>query len=253
MHTGILWQAIYWLSSPVLAVLVTVLIVRKLHRSFPVFFVYIIVLLLIDIARLLAYQGRPVTYFYTYWISDAVGTLFAMLAAGELVLRKLFPHFYKIRFYLYLFLFAALIVAAFTVLTAYSSRPPLLLSALITVLHITDFVLTAALLFFVALMVFMGRSWGPYEFGIAMGLGVNAAALLATFAVFSKSVLLHGVLRHLTVVGEDAASIIWLISFLRSEKPSTVPTVPVKTEVLQDARKWEETLKDSLTGKKRAE
>jgi len=253
MHNGVLWQVIYWLSSPILTILATIMVLRKLQRSFPVFFVYVVGLYMIDFSRLVTQAGTPLTYFYVYWIGDGIGTLLALLTVGELILRRLFPQFYKLRFYRYLFLLAAVVAVSFTILTAYSSRPTILLSTLITILHTGDFFLAATLAFLVALMMFMGRRWGRYEFGIALGLGVNAAALLTTFAIFSKHLPTHGVLRELPVFGEDAASIIWLISFLRPEISSTAPTVPVSADVIQEARKWEETLKDSLTGKKRDE
>src|SRR5262249_8622641 len=208
MKTGVFWQIIYWLSSPVLTILATIIVLRKLHRTFPVFFIYVVVLYLVDFSRLVTYQGTSIIYFYVYWIGDGVGSLFALLAAGELILKRLFPRFYKVRFYRYLFVLAAVLAGSFTILTAYSSRPAILLSTLITTLHTTEFFLAGSLAFFVALMLFMGRRWGPHEFGIALGLGVNAAALLTTFAIFSKHVPTHGILRDLPVFGEDAAAII---------------------------------------------
>jgi len=246
MHPGIVWQAIYWLSLLALGVVTAILFRRQLYRRFPVFFSYTLVLFLIDISRLLAYRTTLITYFYVYWISDAAGTLFALLAVGELILRRLFPRFYTLRIYRYLFLAAGSVVALFTALTAYSSRPKILLSKLITVLHTGDFLLTATLFFLVGLMVVMGRLWGRYEFGIALGLGVNAAALLTTLAIFSKSVPTQRILRNIALFGEDAASLIWLITFWKPEQQVPVPTRPVSPEILQEARKWEETLKSSL-------
>jgi len=145
------------------------------------------------------------------------------------------------------------LVAFSAALTAYSSRPALLLSRLITLLHTSDFLLTAVLLFFVGLIVFMGRRWEQYEFGIAFGLGVNAAALLATFAIFSKFVPLHGILRELPVFGEDAASVIWLVTFLRPERSKAIPAESITPEVLEEARKWKETLKGSLSRNKNSD
>ena len=252
MHTGFLWQAIYWFSTPALAVVVAVLFVRRVQRRFPLFVFYVFLLLLIDLVRLLAFYGLSRRgYFYVYWISDAVGSLFALLVAGELMLRRLFAHFQKVRFYRYLFLFAGVVIAGLTLLTVYSSNPALLLSVLIKALHASDVFLTAMLLFFVALMLFMGRRWSQYEFGIALGLGINAAALLLTFAIFSKSGPLQSFAREIPVFGEDGAALAWLLFFLKPEKPTPAVTKPVSPEVLDEARKWEETLKGSLTGKKR--
>jgi hypothetical protein len=99
-------------------------------------------------------------------------------------------------------------------------------------------------------MAFMGRRWGRYEFGIAAGLGVNAAALLTTFAVFTKSVPMHGIIRDLPVFGEDAAALIWLLFFLWPENQIAVPAKPVSPTVLQEAKEWEEVLRRSLKREK---
>ena len=251
MHPGFIWQAVYWLSTPVLGVVAAILLWRKLQRDFPLFAVYIVVLILIDLARLLAYwmfPGKP--YFYVYWSSDGLATLFAFLAAGELMLNRLFPQFYKLRFYRYLFLFAAVLIACFALVTAFSSNPRILLSALIRVLHTADVLLTAMLLFFVGLMVFMGRQWRRYEFGIALGLGINAAALLLTFAIFTKIGSIRGSVASLIpTFGDDAAALTWLLFFLRPERSASVPTEPVSADVLKEAREWQETLRDSVTGR----
>src|SRR5205085_1505213 len=158
----------------------------RLIKKFPFFFSYIATGFLIDAARLATYRGNPISYFYVYWISDSVGTLFAFLATGELILTRLFPRFHKVRFYHYLFWAAAVFVIGFTVVTEYSSKAAVLLPVLIRVLHTIDFLRVSIVIFFVALMMFMGRRWGQYEFGIAFGLGVNAAALLASFAIWIK-------------------------------------------------------------------
>jgi hypothetical protein len=56
---------------------------------------------------------------------------------------------------------------------------------------------------------------------------------------------------ELPVFAYDLACLIWLISFLRPEQATPVATAPVSPEILDQARKWEETLKESVTGKKR--
>jgi hypothetical protein len=59
-------------------------------------------------------------------------------------------------------------------------------------------------------------------------------------------------LDRLPVVVYDLACLIWLITFMRPEKPAVAPTAPVGPEVVHQAREWEAALKDSLTKKKRA-
>lgn len=251
MHPGFWWQVVYWLSTPALVVVGAIVLWRKLQRDFPLFFAYILVLVFIDCARLLAYWLTPgIRYYYVYWASDALGTLFAFLAAGELILNRLFPQFYKVSFYRYLFLLAVVLIVVFALLTVYSSKPAVLLATLIRVLHVGDVLLTAMLFFFVALMVFMGRRWDRYEFGIALGLGINAAVLLLTFAVFTRSRTIRAAAGLIPTFGDDAASITWLLFFLRPQRATPLPSKPVSDDIVRQAREWQEAVRNSASGKK---
>src|SRR2546423_1155212 len=109
MVKELLQQGIYWLPIPVLGILIVTLLRRKFASRLPFFFVYVAAGLLGDVARLLVYSvshGITVTYYYVYWISQAINAVFAFLTAGELVLNRLFPKFYRVGFYRYLFAFA---------------------------------------------------------------------------------------------------------------------------------------------------
>lgn len=247
MYKEIFWGAVDWFSLPALVVLSLALIRKKFAREFPFFFCYAVASALISGARLLAYGSRH-RYFYVYWISDSVSTVLALLATCELAVRRLFPNFQRIRFYRYLFLIGGVIIAVSAALTAASNKTLVLMPIVIRGLHTIDFLRVALLLFFVALMLFMGRRWGRHEFGIAFGLGITAAAWLATLAVFTKS--LSSIANVFPIFAYDAACIIWLVTLLRHEKPASTPSAPVAPEVLQQAREWEQTLKQSLTGKK---
>jgi len=247
MHTGVLWEIFYWLSTPTMAVVAGILLWRKLTRAFPFFFSYIAASFLGDMARLFAYQGSPSNYAYTYWITQLVNTVFMLLATYELSLIHLFPGFYKVSFYRYLFSIVAVIAVGLGVFTALGSITLAVLGNAINILNVLQ---VLALLFFVGLMVFMGRRWGHYEFGIGLGLGLNTTAFVIMFAVFLKNGPIHGILRELPVFALDASCIIWLITFLTPEKTTPAPTQPVSPEVLEEAKKWQETLKESLGGKK---
>src|SRR5579864_7085764 len=118
MHSGILWQVIYWSPTLALAALMVILIRRRLAREFPFFFTYIVIAWAKDLACFLVYYLAPgdehsriywIPYRYTYWISHLVSALFLLLATLELSLTRLFPRFYKVAFYRHLFLVATLV------------------------------------------------------------------------------------------------------------------------------------------------
>lgn len=247
MQKAIFAGVFYWLSTPVLVAVAGLLLWRKLWRQFAFFFCYIALELAIDAARKATFS-KPKAYLYTYWITAVVAALFALLATCELFVKRIFPRFYEVGFYRYLFLVVGAILAGLAMLTVFGG---LGFAVLANLFRTFDFLRAAVLVFFIALMLFMGRGWARYEFGIALGLGLDAAAFLVVFAIFTRSGPLHGVLRDLPVFAFDAASIIWLVTFLRPEKPTVVRAAPVRPEVLEQAREWERTLKDSLGGKKR--
>lgn len=241
------WALVEWFSLPLLPILAGVLFWRKTFREIPIFCSYVMVSTTTAIVRLLAYNGSRKTYFYTYWISNLALALFAFLSTYELFAKRLFPHFYKIRFYRYLFPVVAVVVTIAAALTAVASTRIGLL--FIRIDHGIEFLRVTTLCFFVALMSIMGRRWSRHEFGVASGFAVDAAAFLATFAFVTRQGKVVTLINELPAIAYDIACLIWLITFLKPEQ-STPPPTPVSPEVLEEARKWEEAAKGSLSRKK---
>ena len=252
MLTDIFWLVVDWVSLPMLLVLAGVLVPRKAFSDFPLFSWYIVISCGVTLARLFAHSSTIRTYFYTYWISEVALTVCALMASYELFGRRLFPNFHKVRLYRFLFLISAVVIITLTVLTAIASVRIDLVFIKIT--HAFDFLRAAILFFFGALMLAMGRRWTRYELGIASGFAIDTAVFLMTFAIWTyRGKTAPKVLNELPVIAFDIACIIWLITFLKPEKPELVPTAPVSPEVLIEAKKWEETLKGSLGKKKDAD
>lgn len=115
-----------------------------------------------------------------------------------------------------------------------------------------DFVRTAFLVFFMFLMLLMGRRWGRYDLGITLGFGIQAAAALANAAVRSRLGHRSTFFDNAEIVTFEIACVIWLITFLKPETSDRLrPAEPLDASVLPEARKWESVLKDWLTpGKK---
>lgn len=248
MHTGVYWQIVYWLSTPTLVVIAIILFWRKLYKELPLFTIYILAAILADLARLIAQQWNSREYANIFWTTQAVVTALALLAAYELCMKRLFAAFYKVRFYRALFPAVAAIVFAIGLMTALNTNRKVFIR--VQVIQVFDVLQVAILAFLVALMIFMGRRWTRVEFGIALGLGLDAAAILITMANWTKHTFFSKVSGDLPVITTDIACLVWLIAFLKPERPSPVPAAPVSPEVLREARKWEETLKGSLGKKK---
>lgn len=230
---------------------------RRAYRELPFFFLFVISSLLLGVLRYVAlYAWRHnedfhIYYFYVYWITELAAAVPVALALYEIFLRRLFPSFQKVRFYRNLFPLAAVTIFLLTVITALQSSDKH--AALVTASHGADFVRTAILVFFVALMAFMGRQWNRYDFGIALGFGLQAAVALADTAVGFKFHNLPALLNNIDIIVYDITCLIWLITFWKPEKALVTDTADkrIAEDALRQAREWKEALKDFRTSGKR--
>ncbi len=238
-----------WITLPGLVLLACVLLYRKAHREFPFFFSYVIVTGLSGIVRLVAAGAPPRKYFYVYWISDTVIAVFAFLATYELFVKRLFPAFYKVRFFRYLFPSAAAIITVPVVLAALMGHHQ---AALLTIVQTYTFLRAAILAFFVALMLVMGRQWDKQEFGIAFGFGLTTSISLALIAIWSHTARRNAFADQLPVIAYDIACLMWLYCFWSGGRPSVkTPAGSLQPEMLREARRWEDALKDWIAPGKR--
>jgi hypothetical protein len=237
-----------WLALPSLALLACVLIYRNQQRQFPFFFLYVIATELVGLTRLAASRAPVLVYSYVYWISNIIVVLFSLLAAYELFVKRLFPGFYKVRFFRYLFPMIAILVNIVVVLVAiYGNHKRLLLLTA----RAGEFLRAAIIVFFVALMALMGRQWEKREFGIAAGFGLDVSTSLAAIAIWSHAPSKSAVLSRLPVIAYDIACIVWLYCFWTAPKSTAIPPAPLSTEALLEAKKWEDSLKNFMSQGKR--
>jgi hypothetical protein len=238
-----------WLGLPSLALLACILLYRKFYREFPLFFCYVVVTEIVGLTRFAASKGSPSFYSSVYWISDLVVGLVTFLAIYELFVRRLFPNFYKVRFFRILFTVVAILVNVLVVIAAFygNHKRLLLLSA-----RIEEFLLAALIFFFAALMTFMGRKWEMKEFGIAFGFGLEVAISLASVGFWTQAAKRSPLVSRIPVIAYDIACIIWIYCFLRAPKSEPViPAAPLSPEALLEAKKWENSLKEFMSQGKR--
>jgi len=242
------FAVIDWIALPCLALLAGVLIYRKYHREFAFFFAYVVATDLIGITRLLASRNPGKAYYYVYWISDIGVAVFAFLATYELFIKRLFPAFYRVRFFRYLFPASALVITLLGAATAiYGGK----LAALLITVRVYEFMRAAALFFFVALMVFMGREWKREEFGIAFGFSLDVYATFATLLLLSGNSR-NELVNRLPAGAYDIACVVWIYCFWSAPRaPLSPPLEQMSPEKLHEARKWEQSLKDFLHQDKR--
>jgi len=238
-----------WLGLPSLALLAGILIYRRWYREFPFFTLYVIGAELVGIARLFFLRVHLRMYSRVYWISDTVLALLAFLATYELFFKRLFPGFYKTRFYRVLFPTVAILITLAAAGTALIGGH---FSALSKMTRVFVFLRLAILAFFVVLMLIMGRRWSKQEFGIAFGFALDASTSSIFLGLLVHAPNHNAILNRIAVFAYDIACIIWLYCFWTASTNTGTPSAPeLSTEALHKAKKWEESLKDYISPGKR--
>lgn len=216
---------------------------RRIYRELPLFFIYIVSAWTIGLLRYIAFNIGSRSYFYVYWISELAGAVTVSLALYEVFLRRLFIRFYKIRFYRNLFPTIAVVILILTIVTALQAHDKR--AAFMSASRGFDFARTSVLVFFVGLMAVMGREWKRYDFGIALGFGLQASAALLNAAMRIQGHYNSSIPAAIEIAAYDVACIIWVITFWKPEKSQSGPPGG-SVETLYQAQKWEETLKSFL-------
>ena len=241
---------LFWFAVVILTLLAAVFLWRRLWRELPLFFLYIASAPVLGILRFLVYRSSQNAYFYVYWISELAEAVIFSLALYEVSIRRLFPRFHKVRFYRALFPAASAAILVLTIVAVLQSTDRK--AAFQVASSAFDFVRTAFLVFFMFLMLIMGRQWRRYDLGITLGFGIQAAAALANAAVKMRLGHRSAFFDNVEFVTFEIACVIWLITFLKPERPDHLqPAGELDASVLPDARKWESVLKDWLTPGKR--
>ncbi len=244
------WDFFAWLSLPLLVLLATAMVWRKLYRVFPFFFTYVSITCLIGVIRFVAYHDfSGKTYFYVYWWSDLVLLVASFSALYEIFLQRIFPGSSKLRFYRYLFPVASIVILALAFLTALQA--PDKRATFLIFSRVYDFLRSVVIGFFVLLILVMGRLFSGYELSIASGFGIQAAVALTNAGIRTIKGYGPTVLDPFEPIAFDIACLIWLWSFVRPGETSASPSAELDPQMLHQARKWEKAVKNFLTPGKR--
>jgi hypothetical protein len=240
---------IYFLTwFPVLALLLVFafLAIRHSYRELPYFFTYVLSALLIGAVRYVVFYLSSGLYPYVYVVTELAAVVVVSLALYEVLLRRLFAEFHKVRFYRGLFATVAFVLVVLTIVTALQA--PDKGKAFLMASRAYDFVRTAVLVFMVALMALMGRQWTRYDFGIALGFAIQAAVALLNAAVRTRLHYQPTLLDTVEAVSFSFSCLIWLITFWKPEAPrAALIASQLDPEMLNQARSWEPILKTWLS------
>lgn len=218
-------EILSWTPIIVLVFIDCIFIQRELYVDFPFFFSYISYALLAAALRAVI-RNSPVAYFYTYWITDAILSLLALLALNE-VFKHIFVFDYKQRwwFRVVLPITSLLIAAVFITQPLRPYQNPIANVAFSFDLGVNCLeALILLLLLFLDTVLMATKNYR--DFGVVAGFGVSASVtILAELIRFHFGNKFARGFSYGPPTGFIVATIIWLVTFLR--KPPAQERLPI--------------------------
>src|SRR6202158_3477469 len=231
-----------WCTQPILQSVVAVILWRrKLHKQFPVFFLF----LLVQIANFaiifpLWRTGNYGLYFWPFWLGEAVNAVLGFKVIHEIFLDVFRPYHTLKDLGTLLFKWAGVVLLLLSVVVAFSNsldRDPLV-HALTTLQRSVGVVQLGLILFLVLFSRFLGVSRKQISFGISLGFGLFAGVELLMYVLNSGGFVKQAMFNLVSMSTYNLAILVW-ISY--SLSPKAVREVAVNH--LQTQR-WEQGLAD---------
>jgi hypothetical protein len=183
-------QLALWIAHPVLELfLVGLMFWRRLHRTFPVFFSYIVFQVVTFSVLFPIYRsGSSMAYFYAYWISSAISLAIGFKVIHEIFLDILRPYPSLKDLGTLLFKWAALVmllVAIVVTAASQSGNDTPLGVAVVIVQRCVRVIQCGLIMFLLFFSGHLGVSRTQHSFGIALGFGSFASVELVVLALVS--------------------------------------------------------------------
>jgi len=214
---------------------------RKLHKQFPVFFLF----LLVQVANFVVIfplwrTGNYGLYFGPFWLGEAVNAVLGFKVIHEIFLDVFRPYHTLKDLGTLLFKWAGVVMLLVSVVVAFSNsfdQSPLV-HAVTTLQRSVRIVQLGLILFMLLFSSFLGVSRKQLSFGISLGFGLFAGVELMLMALNSGGLVRPGNLNLINMVTYVLAILIWF-GYSLSRKAVRVAAV----NHLQTQR-WEQGLAD---------
>src|SRR5882762_5166287 len=214
----ILYNAL-WIAHPALqAVIAAVMIRRDLHKKFKFFFVYVVTQILTFAVIFPAHlRHNYATYFYLYWISNAIGVVLGFKIIHEIFL-DVFRPFHTLRdLGTVLFKWAGLVmllVAGVVSVSSNSSDNLPWVQAIMTAQRCVRIIQVGMVLFLLSFARYLGVSRRQHSFGIALGLGGYAMMELTLIASWVGQHLGNTSTDLVNMAAYNSALLTWFVYVL---------------------------------------
>jgi hypothetical protein len=213
---------------------------RKLHRKFPVFFIYLLSQGVVFSLVFTAYRwGSYAEYFYSYWFCAIVSLILGFKVIHEIFLDVFRPYHALKDLGSVLFKWAALVMLLVAVVVAAaspaSSEGPLVESVLI-VQRCVRVIQVGLVLFMLVFSNYVGVSWRQFSFGISLGFGSFALVELLAVALHASGHVLANTTNLMNTVSYNLSILAWLAySLVKSPAREAVNT-------LLTSQRWDSSL-----------
>jgi hypothetical protein len=239
-NTQFAYEAL-WFAHPALQGLVAaVMLRRKLHRTFPYFFLYVVFQIA---AFALTFPFREERFykilFFSYWSTTAVSVVLGFLVIHEVFLDVFRPYHTLRDLGSVLFKWAGLVmlmVAGVVAASVHASTTEPLVTGILTLQRSVRVVQCGLVLFLLVFSRYLGTSWRQKSFGIALGFGLFAwveLSLVALGGVFDNQT----VSSFVNMVAFNVTILTWL-GYMLVKSPARE-----QAPMLQPQR-WEQSLND---------
>jgi hypothetical protein len=226
----ILWLTPLFLQTAI----VFVMLGRKLVSSFPLFFIYTLVIVCREFVLLFLPKGG--LYFLIYWWGETLAILLGLAVIFE-VLAHILPKSPSLRFVLNSVLIFGAVAAIAALLILAFAKPDGQNDPLVAVMAMGErsvrFLQSSMLIVVIALMSRLGLSWRQESVGIAAGFGIYSALALIGFELGGHLHMISQIAFALVNSGAyNLATLIWAFYILRPVRVTPVEHLP-KTDLAE--------------------
>lgn len=240
-------QYVLWWTAPVLQSLIAFAMVRRKQvREFPLFFSYTVFHILQFIATYTVYRASYRTFFYTYWVTEIIDSVFTLIVIQEVFAKVFQPYKALRRLGLAAFRWGTVLLCALSIITAvvgpsaYSDR---LISSLSILQRSAELIQAGLLLLLFLSARLFGVSWRHYVFGISLGFGISAATGLIIAAFRTEyGRLLESLTAPLLSASVLLGIAIWAFYFISAKSTTEIRELPSSSHL----QEWNEALASLL-------
>ena len=232
-----------WIAHPILELsVVAAMLWRKQHRTFPVFFSYLISQVVIfSITFPMNRWGSYPLFFYSYWISQGISLALGFKVIHEIFLDVFRPYHTLKDLGSVLFTWAALVMLLVACVVAAASDPSLqgpLVQAIVTVQRCVRVIQCGLILFLLVFSRYLGVSWRQQSFGISLGFGSFAAVELTMVALNVSGHATPIAVNLFNMISYNFAVVVWFgYALMKSQARET-------TANLLMSQRWDQGLSD---------